>query len=133
MSKLALNPVHFAAKEIRDLIANFGDFTSTETEDGLQNRRLMLENDRDFSLIRRMSDVMKNTTSIFRHSPTSSLVVLFEHHDGGEDNPDWTSGIITVKATTMEALTRAIFASAGGERAVERYLTQRSMDQSTDE
>jgi len=124
MRKLTSNPIHFAAKELHDMIADFGDFTSTEFESGLQIRRLKLENHPDFSLIRRMSDVDQNTTSIFLHGATLSLVVLFESLQGRPDDPDWTSGVVTIKAATMDALTGALIAAAGDECTIEMYLAR---------
>jgi len=102
------NPLAFAMEEFNFAINSHGDFTFVRFGRDLERLRVRLQTGSDARLVRRLTDLDGEITSLFECESTGALVLVREEHLCDLDECDFEMGDVSISATSHEGLMATI-------------------------
>lgn len=102
------NPLAFAMEEFNVAINSHGDFTYVRFGRDLEGLRLRLQGGEETALVRRLTDLEGDITSLFACASTDALILVREEHLCDVEDCDFEMGDVSVSATTHDGLMATI-------------------------
>lgn len=102
------NPLAFAIEEFNVAINTHGDFTYVRFAHDLENLRLRLQGGSEMGLVRRLTDLDGEITSLFECQSTGALVLVREEHLCDVEDCEFEMGDVSIAATSHEGLMATI-------------------------
>jgi len=102
------NPLAFAVEEFNVAINTHGDFTYVRFGRDLDRLRVRLHSGSDARLVRRLTDLDGEVTSLFESQSTGALILVREVHVCDADECDFEMGDVSISATSHESLMATI-------------------------
>ncbi len=102
------NPLAFAMEEFNVAINTHGDFTYVRFGRHLEGLRLRLQGGEETALVRRLTDLEGDVTSLFACAATDALILVREEHLCDVEDCDFEMGDVSVSATTHDGLMATI-------------------------
>ncbi|HEY5120360.1 MAG TPA: hypothetical protein VII84_02185 [Acidimicrobiales bacterium] len=102
------NPLAFAMEEFNVAINTHGDFTYVRFGRDLESLRLRLQGGSDARLVRRLSDLDGEITSLFECQSTGALILVREVHLCDVEDCEFDLGDVSISATSHESLMATI-------------------------
>ena len=98
------NPLAFAMEEFNVAINSYGDFSYVRFGRDLDNLRVRLQTGSDARLVRRLTDLDGEVTSLFECQVTGAMILVREEHLCDVDDCDFEMGDVSISATSHEGL-----------------------------
>ena len=108
MTSHVANPLAFAMEEFNVAINSHGDFTYVRFGRHLEDLRIRLQNGGEARLVRRLTDLDGEVTSLFECASTGALILVREVHLCDVEDCDFELGDVSIAATTHESLMATI-------------------------
>jgi hypothetical protein len=102
------NPLAFAMEEFNVAINSHGDFTYVRFGRELEALRVRLQGGTETRLIRRLTDLDGQITSLFECQSTGALILVREQHLCDAEECDFEMGDVSISATSHENLMATI-------------------------
>jgi hypothetical protein len=102
------NPLAFAMEEFNVAINTHGDFTYVRFGRDLESLRLRLQGGSDARLVRRLTDLDGEITSLFECQSTGALILVREEHLCDVEDCEFDLGDVSISATSHESLMATI-------------------------
>jgi hypothetical protein len=109
MTKSTRGPVHFALEEMYEILNSEADYTYSKLGTLPATLRAHLRFHPDVELIRQISVLDGDDTSLFRHTRSSALIFLRQYGCQGRHGCYLSHGELTITASKHEDLLRALF------------------------
>jgi hypothetical protein len=108
MTEHVANPLAFAMEEFNVAINSHGDFTYVRFGRDLEGLRLRLQGGSDARLVRRLTDLDGEITSLFECQSTGALILVREEHLCDVEDCEFDMGDVSISATSHESLMATI-------------------------
>jgi hypothetical protein len=108
MTDHVANPLAFAMEEFNVAINTHGDFTYVRFGRDLEGLRLRLQGGSDARLVRRLTDLNGEITSLFECQSTGALILVREEHLCDVEDCEFDLGDVSISATSHESLMATI-------------------------
>lgn len=108
MTNHVVNPLAFAIEEFNVAINTHGDFSYVRFGRNLDRLRVRLQGDEVTRLVRRLTDLEGEVTSLFECDATGSLIMVREAHVCESEDCDFDLGDISISATSHDGLLATI-------------------------
>jgi len=102
------NPLAFAMEEFNVAINTHGDFTYVRFARDLDSLRVRLQGGTDVRLVRRLTDLDGEITSLFECQCTGALILVREEHLCEVQECDFEMGDVSISAVSHESLLATI-------------------------
>jgi len=102
------NPLAFAMEEFNVAINSHGDFTYVRFGRELEKLRVRLQGGNHALLVRRLTDLDGEITSLFECYSTGALILVREEHVCDAEDCDFEMGDVSISATSHESLLATI-------------------------
>jgi len=102
------NPLAFAMEEFNVAINSHGDFTYVRFGRELEKLRVRLQGGNHARLVRRLTDLDGEITSLFECYSTGALILVREEHVCAAEDCDFEMGDVSISATSHESLLATI-------------------------
>jgi hypothetical protein len=102
------NPLAFAMEEFNVAINSHGDFTYVRFGRELEALRVRLQGGTETRLIRRLTDLDGQITSLFECQSTGALILVREQHLCDAEECEFEMGDVSISATSHENLMATI-------------------------
>ena len=108
MTSHVSNPLAFAIEEFNIALNSYGDFTYVRFAHDLESLRLRLQGGDEARLVRRLTDLNGEVTSLFECPSTAALVLVREAHVCELEECDFELGDVSISAISHENLMATI-------------------------
>jgi hypothetical protein len=108
MTEHVANPLAFAMEEFNAAINSHGDFTYVRFGRDLEGLRLRLQGGSNARLVRRLTDLDGEITSLFECQSTGALILVREEHLCDVEDCEFDMGDVSISATSHESLMATI-------------------------
>lgn len=108
MSSHVSNPLAFAMEEFNVAINTHGDFTYVRFGRDLDALRVRLQGSDVTRLVRRLTDLEGEITSLFECHSTGALILVREEHVCDSEDCEFELGDVSISATSHDGLLATI-------------------------
>lgn len=108
MTDHVANPLAFAMEEFNLAINTHGDFSYVRFGRDLDRLRVRLQGGDAARLVRRLTDLDGEVTSLFEYEATGALILVRETHVCESEDCDFDLGDVSISATSHDGLLATI-------------------------